>query len=166
MKITLIAAMTVDHGIGRDGSLPWHLPDDLKRFRRLTIGKPIVMGRKTWASLPRRPLPDRHNIVLSRSMTTIEGVTVVRSFKEAIGVAQADMASEMVVIGGGEIYAMAIPFADRLELTWIRDEIEGCDAFFPPIDPNEWSSLTATPSPNGDALYMALERKRGLVRPD
>ncbi len=125
-SVVLVAALTHDRVIGKDGALPWRLPDDLKHFKALTIGKPVVMGRKTFDSIG-KPLPGRTNVVVSRSSGPIEGCLVVRSPEEALAAVEAP---EIAVIGGGEIYRALLPRADVLELTLIDAAIEG-DAFFP-----------------------------------
>ncbi len=134
MDIVLIAALAKNGVIGKDGALPWHLPDDLKHFKALTLGKPIVMGRKTYASVG-RPLPKRRNVVLSRTSGPIEGVELVRSLDEALALLRDE--PEVCVIGGGEIYAAFLPLATRLELTHVEADVEG-DAKFPEIDPSSW----------------------------
>jgi dihydrofolate reductase len=130
VRIVLIAAVARNGVIGRRGALPWRLPDDLARFQRLTLGKPVVMGRKTQASIG-RPLPGRRNLVLSRTSGSIEGCTVVRSVDEAI--AAAGEAPELWVIGGEAVYAAFLPRADVLELTEVAADVEG-DAHFPTWD--------------------------------
>ncbi|OFZ52902.1 MAG: hypothetical protein A2428_05085 [Bdellovibrionales bacterium RIFOXYC1_FULL_54_43] len=132
MKVSLIAAVAKNQVIGKEGTLPWHLPDDLKRFKRITMGHPIIMGRKTFESLG-RALPGRLNIIISRTpeFHAPEGTVVARSLDEALKAA-AD-AEEVFVIGGAQIYDLALSRADRLYLTMIDQEIAG-DAFFP-----EWS---------------------------
>jgi dihydrofolate reductase len=133
--ISLIAALDRNQAIGRDGTMPWHLPDDLKRFKALTLGKPVLMGRKTALAIG-RALPGRENLVLSRGdAAPFAGQRVVRTFDEAI--AQADDA-ELAVIGGGEVYALSLPRATKLHLTWIDTEAEQADAFFPRFDPADW----------------------------
>lgn len=134
MEIVLIAAVAENGVIGREGALPWRLPGDLARFKQLTIGKPIVMGRKTYESIG-RPLPKRTNLVLSRSADAIEGCIVVRSIEEAIRAA--GESTELCVIGGEAVYAAFLPRADRLELTEIGAAVEG-DARFPDFDHDAW----------------------------
>jgi dihydrofolate reductase len=130
VRIVLIAAVARNGVIGRGGALPWRLPDDLARFQRLTRGKPVVMGRRTFSSIG-KPLPHRHNLVLSRTADAIPGCTVVRSVDEAI--AAAGDADELWVIGGEAVYAAFLPRADVLELTEVDAEIDG-DARFPTFD--------------------------------
>ncbi len=134
----MIAAHDCQRAIGRNNALPWHLPDDLKRFKALTIGKTIVMGRKTAQSLG-RALPQRRNIVLSRSGSApFAGMEVVNSIDQALQ--KTANQTELVVIGGGEIYALFLPMAKRLHLTLVNTTIEDADAFFPAINMNQWET--------------------------
>ncbi len=133
-KIVMIAALDRDRVIGTEGQLPWRLPDDLARFKALTLGKPIVMGRKTYDSVG-KPLPKRTNIVLTRSARTIEGCIVVHDAEGAIRAA--GDAPEIWIIGGGAIYELFMPIATDLELTHVEANVEG-DARFPVIDPAVW----------------------------
>lgn len=135
MKISLIAALDRNYAIGRAGEMPWHLPDDLKRFKQLTLGKPVLMGRKTALAIG-RPLPGRTNLVLTRSNAApFAGQETVSSMPAAIERAgDADLA----VIGGGEVYALALPYATHLNLTWIDTAAEHADAFFPRFDASQW----------------------------
>lgn len=131
--------------IGRDNSLPWHLPEDLRYFKRVTMGKPIVMGRKTFDSIG-RPLPGRTNIVISRSEGySAAGVTPAASLEEALLLAQqvagADGACEVVIIGGAQIYALAIPRADRLYITRVHASVDG-DVMLPPINWSQWREVS------------------------
>jgi dihydrofolate reductase len=133
--ISIIVAADDRGGIGRGGTLPWHLPEDLKRFKALTLGKPIVMGRRTWESIG-RPLPGRRSIVVSRQpRLVIEGATVVCSLDEALRAA-GDV-PEVCVIGGSELYREALPRADVLHLTRVHASVEA-DVFLPFIDSAEW----------------------------
>lgn len=135
-RLSLIAALDRRRAIGRGNELPWRLPDDLKRFKALTLGKPVLMGRRTAESLG-RALPDRTNLVLTRNgRAPYEGMQIVASLDDAL-VACAG-APELMVIGGGEIYALCLPLAGRLHLTHVDTEVEGADAFFPAIDPAHW----------------------------
>ncbi len=131
--ISLIAAMDRNRAIGKGNALPWHLPDDLKHFKHITLGKPVVMGRKTFESLGCRPLPGRRNIVVSRNGFAAEGAEVFASLEEALAAAQAE-AEEVMVIGGAQIYQQALPRADRVYLTRVETEVEGADAWFPELD--------------------------------
>lgn len=136
--IVLVAALDRNHAIGKGNDLPWRLPDDLKRFKALTLGKPVLMGRKTAQSLG-RALPGRTNLVLTRSgQVPFDGMRAVRSVEEAIQVARDESAAELCVIGGGEIYALTLRFADRLDLTHVETVVEDADAFFPAFDASEW----------------------------
>jgi len=133
--ISLIAALDRNQAIGRDGAMPWHLPDDLKRFKALTLGKPVLMGRKTALAIG-RALPGRANLVLTRGTEApFAGQRVVRTLDEAI--AQAG-GVELAVIGGGEVYGLALPHATRLYLTWIDTEAADADTFFPRFDADDW----------------------------
>ena len=135
--LTLIAAVARNGVIGRDNRLPWHLPADLKHFKALTTGHAVIMGRKTWESLPEkfRPLPGRQNIVVTRKAGyAAAGANVVTSLADAVAAAGG---SDAVVIGGAELYVAALPLADRLQLTEIDADYEG-DTWFPPRDPRQW----------------------------
>ena len=133
--ITFIVAVADNGVIGRDNTLPWHLPDDLKRFKRLTLGKPIVMGRKTFESIG-KPLPGRQNIVVTRDTNyQREGVTVVHDAEAALRAAGA--APEVMVIGGAELFRTLLPRAGRLHLTRVHGNIEG-DVVWPALDERQW----------------------------
>jgi dihydrofolate reductase len=133
--IALIAALDRNFAIGREGAMPWHLPDDLKRFKQLTLGKPVLMGRKTALSIG-RALPGRPNFVLTRSgVAPYAGQVVVSSVDEALRQAGD---GDLMVIGGGEIYTQTLPLATHLHLTWIDTAVSDADAFFPQFDPREW----------------------------
>ena len=133
--VSLIAALDRGFAIGRSGAMPWHLPEDLKRFKRLTLGKPVLMGSKTARAIG-RPLPGRRNWVLTRSdAAPFTEQAVVNSLDEAIDKANGD---ELCVIGGGEVYALALPRATRLHLTWIETRTNDADAFFPHFDVAQW----------------------------
>lgn len=137
-RISLISAMTHARVIGIDNRLPWRLPADLRRFKALTLAKPIVMGRKTFISLG-RPLPDRHNIVLTRTPDFVApGCTLVADIPAALAAAGA--APEIMIIGGADLYAQMLPRAQRLYLTLIDAEIPG-DAFFPAWDGTQWQEI-------------------------
>ncbi len=134
-QLVLVAALGRQREIGAGNALLWHLPEDLAHFKQLTLGKPVLMGRKTWESLPPRfrPLPGRRNLVLTRG-PAIEGAETVRSLDEAITLCAA--APELCVIGGAEVYALALPRADRLELTEVDAEFPQADSFFPDTGPD------------------------------
>jgi dihydrofolate reductase len=137
-QLSLVAALDRDFAIGKDNTLPWHLPADLKRFKALTMGKPLLMGRRTAESLG-RALPGRRNLVLTRSgRVPFDGMQAVASLDAALQVAGEDQAGELCVIGGGEIFAMTLPIATRMHLTWVDTVVDGADAFFPRFDPTGW----------------------------
>lgn len=137
MLVSMIAAVAENGVIGRDGGMPWHLPADLKFFRRTTMGKPIIMGRKTFDSIG-KPLDGRLNIVVSRHPTeSLKECVVVSSIERAIEVALQTGVEEAVVIGGGTIYAQALPLAQRVYLTRIHASVDG-DTFFPTLEPSAW----------------------------
>lgn len=141
-RLSLIAALDRNHAIGRDNALPWRLSDDLKRFKALTLGKPLLMGRKTAQSLG-RALPGRRNLVLTRSNEVpFAGMEAVGSVEQALELAQGDGAEELCVIGGGEVYALCLTAATRLYLTRVDTEVEGADAFFPRFDAAEWRVIS------------------------
>jgi dihydrofolate reductase len=142
--LALIVAAAENGVIGRNNGLPWQLPEDLRYFKRVTMGKPIVMGRKTFESIG-RPLPGRSNIVISRNAEfSASGVQVVASLDEALAladkIAHIDGTAEVVVIGGAEIYRLAMPLADRLYITEVHANIEG-DAMLPPIHWPDWREI-------------------------
>lgn len=137
VRLSLIAALDRNRGIGQGNALPWHLPDDLKHFKALTVGKPVLMGRKTAESLG-RALPGRTNLVLTRrGEVPFEGMRAVASLDEALAVAGDEAAAELCVIGGGEIYRLLIGQADTLYLTWVEAEVPA-DTHFPEVDPAVW----------------------------
>ena len=132
--LSLIAALDRRSAIGKGNALPWHLPADLKRFKALTLGKPVLMGRRTAESIG-RALPGRRNLVLTRSgRVPFDGMEAVASIDVALACAEA----ELCVIGGGEVYALCLPRADRLHLTHVDTVVAGADAFFPAFDPAAW----------------------------
>ncbi|WP_410016449.1 type 3 dihydrofolate reductase [Sodalis sp. C49] len=136
MKISLIAALAVDRVIGLENAMPWHLPADMAWFKRNTLHKPVIMGRRTYESIG-QPLPGRLNIVLSRHPAADDRVTWVTTPEQAL--AAAGEAQEVMVIGGGKIYAHFLPQAARLYLTHIDAEIDG-DTYFPEYEPDQWQS--------------------------
>ncbi len=144
MKIALIAAVAANGVIGVDNRLPWHLPEDLREFKRITLGKPVVMGRKTYESIG-RPLPGRTNIVLSRQVDWVaEGVRVVADLDAALALAGElvdKVDDEVVVIGGEQIYRQALPRADRLYLTLV-DRVVAGDTRFPELDRAVWREVS------------------------
>jgi dihydrofolate reductase len=134
-EITIVVAMTRQRIIGRKGRLPWDISDDLRLFRELTTGQTVIMGRETYASIG-RPLSDRRNIVVSRSLPAIAGVEVCRSFSEALDKGAAG-GRKIFVIGGRELYRQALPVADSMVVSWIREDFTG-DTLFPGFDPDDW----------------------------
>ena len=168
-RLVLIAAMGRDRVIGREvdgvGTLPWHLPEDMQHFRELTTGKPVIMGRKTWESLPERfrPLPGRHNIVVSRNTAyAAPGATIAGSVEAAL--AACGPAPDAFVIGGAELYRQAIGRADRLELTEIELDVADGDAHFPAIDRAHWNetSRSSHVAKNGlSYAFVTMDRIAG-----
>ena len=155
--LVLIAALDRNQAIGKDGALPWHLPADLKRFKALTLGKPLLMGRKTAQSLG-RALPGRTNLVLTRGGTVpFEGMRAVGSLDEARGVAAAEGAGELCVIGGGEVYALCLPCAARMHLTHVDAVVEGADAHFPRFDASSWQVVAREAHPADARHALAFE---------
>jgi len=166
VKLALIAAMARNRVIGRDNAMPWHLPEDLRYFKATTLGKPIVMGRKTFDSLG-RPLPSRTNIVVSRQPDlTLEGAQVFASIDAALSAArqqaQADGVDEVMVIGGDNLYRQTLERADRIYLTRIDSEPEG-DAWFPDFDEQAWTLASERAVAAGEGypahVYQVLERR-------
>ena len=136
--IIMIAAVAENNALGKDNELVWHLPNDFKRFKSLTTGHHIIMGRKTFESFP-KPLPNRTHIVITRQKNyKPEGCIVVDSIEKAIAICPENETS--FIIGGGEIYNLGLPFADQLEITKVHHSFDA-DAFFPEINPNEWKEI-------------------------
>jgi dihydrofolate reductase len=139
VNLVLVAALDRNRAIGRGNAMPWHLPDDLKRFKAITLGHPVLMGRKTAESIG-RALPGRRNLVLTRAQQApFEGQVAVASIEAAS--AGVDDDETLMVIGGGEVYALALPFAHRLELTEVDTEVEHADAWFPSFDHRRWREI-------------------------
>lgn len=149
MKLVLVVGMTSNGVIGRDGGLPWRLSADMRRFKATTMGKPVVMGRKTWEGLPKRPLPGRRNIVVSRDPAYDAGGGAETAGSLAGALALVADEAEVCVIGGGEIYAQALPLADRLDVTHVLATLEG-DTHFPAIDPARWREVSSEDFPAGE----------------
>lgn len=162
-RISLVVACAQNGVIGRDNALPWHLPDDLKRFKEITLGKPIVMGRKTYESIG-RPLPGRENRVISRQTHLhLEGCRVFSDLASALKGGE----DEIMVIGGEQIFAAALPFAERLYVTEVQAEIEG-DARFPPFDPSNWLEIEQLVHPADSRhaypfIFKVLQREDASV---
>jgi dihydrofolate reductase len=145
-NVSLIAAVADNQAIGYRNQLIWHISEDLKRFKQLTTGHTIVMGRKTYDSLPKGALPLRTNVVISRSTTAITGCEVYDSLDKALNAHNSE--SEIFIIGGAQLYAEALPLASKLYITHVNDSPEAADAFFPVIDPARWG-ITKKEKHNG-----------------
>jgi len=160
MIISLICAMDKNRLIGRENGLPWHLPADFKHFKATTLNKPVVMGRKTFESIG-RPLPNRHNIVISGHGFSADGITSASSIDDALQ--KAGDVGEIMIIGGANLYQQMIARADRLYLTQVDAECDG-DAWFPEFDLNDWDVLsekkhTADEKNNYDFRILSYQRK-------
>jgi dihydrofolate reductase len=162
IPVTLIVAVATNGVIGVKGALPWRLPEDLKRFKALTLGKPIIMGRKTWESLPKKPLPSRTNIVVTRDPAfRAEGALLAYSVEDAIAASEREEPKEIAVIGGEAIFAAALPRASRIHWTEVMASPEG-DAFMPPFDLAQWQETAREgPFESGGLRYafVTLERR-------
>ena len=160
-RIALVVAVSRNGVIGRDGGLPWHISSDLKRFKAITMGKPVIMGRKTWESLPKRPLVGRQNIVITRQKNYhTDGAIVVADVAGAIAVA--GNVDEIAIIGGGEVYRSVFPLADRIYLTEVDLDVEG-DTHFPALAPSEWREVAreihpAGPNDSASFVLRTLDR--------
>ena len=171
--LSLIVAISENNAIGKAGDLLCHLPNDLKHFKAITTGATVVMGKKTFFSLPRRPLPNRRNIVISKTREQITGCEVCSSLEEALAarkesvgnkktVGNKEASDECFIIGGASIYEQALPFADKLYLTIVEKEPEHADTFFPEINPAEWE-VTEKEMRNENGLpftFLTLYRKQ------
>lgn len=170
--ITIIAAVAENQIIGKDGKLPWDIPEELQHFKKSTLCKPIIMGKATWESLG-RPLPKRQNIVISSTMKSVPGVSVARSIDDALEIADAylagflegcagkDFEPEIMIIGGANVYDQFLPKADYLLLTRVKQMPEG-DTLFPAYDTTEWERQWVEDHP----LYAIEKWKRLIVKPD
>jgi dihydrofolate reductase len=164
-RIAFVVAVARNGVIGRDGRLPWRMASDLAQFKAITMGKPVIMGRKTWESLPRRPLPGRLNIVLTRKTDFLaEGAAVAHSLDQAVEIARETDASEICVIGGAEVFAELLPRTDRLYLSEVDLVPEG-DVVFPLIRASEWQEISRQGfdrGPHDDAGFVlrVLDRLR------
>jgi len=156
--LAIVVAFNEDRVIGAKGDMPWHIPEDLRHFKRVTMGHAILMGRKTYESIG-RPLPGRRNIVITRNTNAVfEGCEVASSLSEAIEMARNGGDSCPRVIGGGEIYKMALPLATELYLTKIDVSAEG-DTFFPEIEWAQWEQLHERAGRRPGVLFLHLKRK-------
>jgi len=159
VRIALVAALDRNRAIGKDNALPWHLPDDLKRFKALTLGKPLLMGRKTAESLG-RALPGRRNLVLTRSgRVPFTGMDAVASLDAALALIHDDGKGdqELMVIGGGDVFALALPLASRMYLTHVDTVVADADAFFPAYDASQWRLVSREPHPADAKHAFAFE---------
>ena len=160
--ISIIVAVSDDWGIGKDNDLLWHIPEDLKRFKKLTMGKSIIMGKKTWESLPRKPLPGRKNIVLTDiPHECIDCSVTAYSVKDALD--KCDKDEEVFVIGGGSVYLQFMPLADRLYITHVHRKASS-DVYFPKIDRRKWKIIETFESVSEDEnripySYVIYERR-------
>ncbi len=160
-KIALVVARAANGVIGAKGGIPWRIPDDMRHFKRLTLGKPCIMGRKTWESLPKKPLADRLNIVVTRDPGfSAPGAVVAHSFDDALARAERDAPSEIAVIGGAAIYEAALPSAQVLHLTEVHAAFEG-DVFFPDLPSADWRETAREEHVAPDGLrYAFVTRER------
>jgi dihydrofolate reductase len=158
--ISIIVATSNNFAIGKDNNLLWHISEDLKYFKRVTAEHTVIMGRKTWESIG-KPLPNRRNIVVSRSLKadSLTGAEVFHSLESAIASAikPKEISKEVFIIGGGEIYRQALPFADRLYLTKVHITIDDADTFFPPFDESEWSEVKRESFERGEKFQLPFE---------
>jgi len=139
MRVSAVVAASENGVIGREGGLPWHVSSDLKLFKEITLGKPVIMGRRTWESLPRKPLPGRRNIVITRQADFVaEGAELVHSVDEALAVCAGE--ADVSIIGGGQVYAEAMSRTDRIYLTRIHLDVDG-DTFLPELKASEWHEV-------------------------
>lgn len=166
MKLTAVVAASDNDVIGRDNALPWHQPADLAHFKRITMGKPVLMGRRTYESIG-KPLPGRLNLVLSRGAIDWPGVERVASIDEAR--ARAAPAQEMMVIGGADVFRLAMPQLDVIQLTRVHCTING-DIFMPPLQPEQWREVSreyrAADGNNTYAMtFMELQRVEATAAP-
>jgi len=154
MNLTIIAAVSENNVIGFENKVPWRIKEDMERFKQLTLNHPVIMGRKTFESIPEkfRPLPYRKNIVLSKTLDTINGVSIAKSIGHSL-----DLTEEQpsYIIGGGEIYKIFLPFTNKMELTKVHANYKG-DAFFPNIEWNEWDLINEEKKTNPDGLNFSF----------
>jgi dihydrofolate reductase len=159
--ISIIVAVSDDWGIGKDNELLWNISEDLKRFKRLTMGNTIIMGKKTWESLPKRPLPGRKNVVLTDDpKECVDGSVTAYSIEDSLG--KCDKSEEIFIIGGGSIYRQFMPFADRLYITHVHKKAPA-DIYFPEIDMNIWEVVEKEEFPVSETVaipytYVVYER--------
>lgn len=153
MTVALIAAMDRNRVIGHGNAMPWHLPAEMAYFRRMTTGKTVLMGRKTFESLGSKPLPNRRNVILTKQLeNAFNGCEVVHSVQEALSLGETD---ELMVIGGGEVYELLLPYADKVLLTHVEAAIERGDTFFPELPSEQWRVA--------DSEYRAADEKNAYA---
>ena len=162
-RLALVVAKAANNVIGAAGTIPWHIADDMRHFRAVTMGKPCIMGRKTWESLPRKPLPGRLNIVVTRNRAySAEGAICEQAFNSALARAQVDNPAEIAVIGGAEIYRAALPRAEIIYLTDIETAFAG-DTFFPEVVATEWTETAREERTTENGVryaFVTLKRRR------
>lgn len=162
--LSLVIAQAHNGTIGRHGSIPWHIPADMRHFKAVTMGKPCIMGRKTWDSLPRKPLPGRTNIVVTRDRAFVaDGAVVVHSFEDALTLAEADAPDEIAIIGGADLYRLALRRAGRVYLTEVHAAFDG-DVSTPRFAVSEWKEVFRedheAPETGGPGFsFVTLERR-------
>ena len=158
--IVLVLAMADNGVIGASGTIPWRIPEDMKRFKALTIGKPIIMGRKTWDSIARKPLPGRTNIVITRDPSwSAPGALAAHSLGEALVAARSENPSEIAIVGGADIYLAAVPYAQRIELTEVHIDASG-ETRLPPFEKSAWRESAREEHTTPDGLrysFVTLE---------
>lgn len=165
MEKAIIAAVADNMAIGKDGSMPWHISEDMKFFKSTTLWHPVIMGSATFRSLGGKPLPKRLNIVISRnpSLELPEGVLLASSLEDAYGKASQTLGGEMsqvdrcFVMGGGQIYAEAINSADVMFITHVHTIVEGADTFFPQIDHRKWKSVSSSPEKTDEKIGLSFK---------
>ena len=151
----IIAAMARNRVIGNNNAMPWHISEESRQARRLTMGNTLIMGRKTFESLGSRPLPGRTNIVISRTLPQTEGIHVCKTFEDAIRKARS-CEKECFIFGGSEVYRQALPLADKMYLSYIKKDYDG-DAYFPEFDQTEWE--TTKEEDHAEFVFVVYERK-------
>jgi len=160
--VSLVLARADNGVIGANNAIPWRISEDMKRFKAITMGKPIVMGRKTWDSFPKKPLPGRTNIVITRDANwRADGAVAVQSLDAALAKAAAENPAEIAVIGGAEIYKLALPHAGLVHLTEVHTDAKG-DVSMPAFDPAQWRETAREGHATSDGLcysYVTLERR-------
>jgi dihydrofolate reductase len=160
--ISFVLARADNGVIGDRGTIPWRIPEDLKRFKAITMGKPIVMGRKTWDSFPKKPLPGRTNIVITRDPNwRADGAVAVTSLDVALARAESEKPDEIAIIGGAEIWKLALPHANRIHQTEVHIDAKG-DVSFPAFDTAQWRETAREDHATADGLrfsYVTLDRR-------